>query len=162
MFSYRAEASALLLGSTAVDLSAGTTSSTSASTSVRFNTTLGFFAAATGISVESGDLFDVRVATLGTNIYEYALLATAGTAASDASRADQQGAENGVLLLRSELTMVEVASQDEVSPLSVTGLGPGELSIKLVATHPFNTSFEAFERSFACKTDKEVRSPPTY
>ena len=158
MVSYRSEASALLSGSTVVDLTASTPGDNSALTSVRFNTTVASLEAATGVSMASGDLLDVRVAIIGTNIYEYALLTSSNTAAAAASRADQQSANNnGILLLRSKLTAVEVASEGDALPLSVTGLGPEGVRVTLLATHPFNTSFDAFERSFACPTNGEVR-----
>ena len=150
MFSYRSEALGLLAGSAAVAVSSGTGGSTAA----RFNTSVGAFAAATGAPVASGDLLDVRVATLGTNLYEYALLATAGTAAAAASRADQPaggggGASGGDgLLLRSKLTVVEVASLgSSSSALAVSGLGAGAVLVGLEATHTFDTDAASYERA---------------
>ena len=84
----------------------------------------------------SGDLLDVRVAALGTNLYGHALLATAGTAAAAALRADQPGGGSassasggGGLLLRSKLSVVEVALQDAAAPLTADGLDQVEVRV---------------------------------
>jgi len=163
MYSYRAEAGALLSASSGAVALPASGDPSAATAAVQFNASLAALGASAGALVASSDLLDVRVTTLEDNLYEYVLTATAGTAAAAASRADQPAGGSGAsggggLLLRSKLTVVEVAPQDAVQPLAVSGLGAGGVRVTLAATHKFNTSFDAFERAFKCKADGEI--PP--
>ena len=157
MFSYRAEALELLSGSTSVGILSGTTA-------VRFNASVAAFAASTGSPVTSKSLLDVRVSTIGENLYENALLDTANTAAAAASHADQPGApKKNHLLLRSKLMVVEVSNQDSASPLVVNPLSSEAFYVTLdSSTHPFNTSFRDFERFFDCVIDGQVTGHDDY
>jgi len=127
MYSYRSSATALLGGGTSV----GTAASVSVGASVA-----DFAAASSTPSLTGAALLDTRVTTLDLNPYSFALDA-AGTSAAAGSRMDQSGGtSSGPLLLRSLLTLVELATEGSASPLVVSGLSP-PVAITLPATVPF-------------------------
>jgi hypothetical protein len=97
---------------------------------------------------------DVFIATIDTNILMYALRGTEGTAAAIGSRADQ-GETTGVTLLRSDLTVVELALADDPLPLILANLTT-PIEVTLRANIQFNDNLTDFDRMFACNVDQEV------
>jgi hypothetical protein len=137
MKSYRSVASSLLGGATSVTLGSG---SASDAASVSIGASVAELATASGSSssLVASTLIDTRVTTLDTNPLASALDAD-GTAAASASRLDQSTTSGG-LLLRSLLTLVEVAVEGSATPLSVSGLSASSpVAITLPATTPFPT-----------------------
>jgi len=103
--------------------------------------------------VSASDVLDLRVGTLSSNIYAFALEGTAGSDAAVASRLDQTGdALTGNTLLRSRLTVVEVAAEGSSSALSVSGLA-SPLEVTLKATVPFTVERSEYAKTFTCTTD---------
>jgi hypothetical protein len=105
---------------------------------------------ASGAGLTAASVLDLRVGTLASNVYEYALDGTSGSPAALASRLDQTGdAATGDILLRSKLTVVEVAAQDSAAPLALSGLA-SNLLVTLEATVPFATDLSAYSGTRAC------------
>ena len=81
---------------------------------------------------------DVLVATFDKNIFAYALEGTEGSAKAIESRADQitgSNSRSGPVLLRSDITMVEVSQEASIEPLADEGgLVTEPLEVKLMAT----------------------------
>ena len=83
---------------------------------------------------------DVFVVTLDKNIFAYALVGTEGSTQAIESRADQptsqSNGDNSPLLLRSDITMVEVSREASIEPLAedVNGAVTELLEVKLLAT----------------------------
>ena len=155
MYTYRSLLSGLgSLGSLA--LSAG--GSADSATAVSFDAAAAEITAKLGAAgVASSSALDLKVATLPSSLFDYTTGVFVGTAAAKASRLDQASTSGG-LLLRSELTLVEVALQDSTAPLEqglISGLA-STIDITLAATVPFNTSVGAFERSFKCDNTGDV------
>jgi len=155
MYSYRTAASSLLEDAS-VELSLGGSSDTI--TSAYFNTDVSELITASGeSSLVSSDLLDLRIHTLSSNIYDAALEGTYGSPAAVASRLDQKGsAMNGKTLLRSKLTGVQLSLQDSTEPMEIRSLPAGAFQVTLAATVAFNTSFNAFKRTFSCSVDGSV------
>jgi hypothetical protein len=146
MYSYRAEASSMR--GVSIALSDGTSDDTI--TAVWINASVANLALAASTTLATSSLLDLKVATIDANVYALEVASLADTVSATNSRADQTGdALDGGLLLRSKLTMVELAQQDETDPLSVVDLN-GLIYVTLAATYPFNTSFDDFKRVFAC------------
>ena len=148
MFSYRSSLSSLSeLG--VLSLSMGGSADHATALSVNSSAVeLSDRLAAMGLAADG--TFDVRLATLGANPFGAALKGSAGSAAAQGSRADQAAAaQGGATLLRSRLTVAEVALAGSPAPLPLTGLA-APVAVTLAATAPFNTSAAAYERAFAC------------
>ena len=124
LFSYRHSGSLANLG--ALSLSLGGSADTT--TSVSFN--------ASAFDFVSN--IDVRLYTLNANPYEYALKDTAGSALAAASRADQDEI-NGRTLLRSKVTVLRIARENEVKAVNWTIPEDG-VWLTLSATVPFDTN----------------------
>jgi hypothetical protein len=83
---------------------------------------------------------DVFVVTVGKNIFAYALVGTEGSTQAIESRADQptsqSNGDNSPMLLRSDITMVEVSREASIEPLAedVNGAVTELLEVKLLAT----------------------------
>jgi hypothetical protein len=105
-------------------------------------------------SLNASSTLDVFVAIIKTNILAFALHGTEGSATATASRADQ-AATFGIILLRSYLTVVEVALADDPHPLSFTNI-TSPIAITLRANVKFNTNFTEFGRVFSCSKDRQV------
>jgi len=146
MYSYRAEADELC----GVSVALADGGSSDGTTAVLINATVAELASSAGTHLTTTTMLDLRVATITSDLYALAVASYSGTAAAANSRADQIGAaRDGDFLLRSKLTAVELAKQDETAPLSVIALN-GLIFVTLAATHSFNTSFNDFKRLFAC------------
>ena len=134
LFSYRHSGSLANLG--ALSLSLG--GSGDATTSVSFN-------------VSTSDIspnIDVRLFTLNANPYEHILQGTAGSAAAAASRADQVE-KSGFTLLRSKVTVLRLALENEVAAINWI-LPEDSVSLTLAATVPFDTNNSNYLIEMAC------------
>ena len=78
--------------------------------------------------------------TLDKNIFAYALVGTEGSTQAIESRADQptsqSNGDNSPMLLRSDITMVEVSREASIEPLTddINGVVTEPLEVKLLAT----------------------------
>ena len=151
MHTFREEADNVLAPGSAILLSSSGSSDTS--TQVVFDAVLSELAP----GVQGTDLLDVRIASMGKNIFDYAVFHTAGTAAAVGSRMDQQGAaKDGDILLRSNATLVEISESDKLVPLSVGGLSATDpIVITIAATTKFADPNE-FKREGMCETNGVV------
>ena len=115
MYSYRAEASSMR--GVSIALSDGGASDDT-TTAVRLNASVAHLALAANTTLATSSLLDLKIATIDANVYALEVASLADTISATNSRADQAGdALDGGLLLRSKLTMVELAKQDETDPL---------------------------------------------
>jgi hypothetical protein len=105
-------------------------------------------------SLNETSILDVYIATIDTNILMYALQGTEGSAAAIASRADQADM-TGVTLLRSDLTVVELALVDDPSPLAPANLTES-IDVTLRANVQFTANLTNFDKLFACNVDQEI------
>jgi hypothetical protein len=147
MFSYRTAASTLLDKST-IYLSGGGSSDTV--TSAYFSANVSDLITASGeSSLVSSDLLDLRITKLGTNLYAGVLKGTYNSQDAIVSRLDQKDEDlNGIVLLRSDVTMVDLSIQDSSVPMDISSFS--SFKVTLAATVVFNTSFDAFDRTFSC------------
>lgn len=151
MYSYRAEAS----GMCGVSVALADGGSSDDVTAVLINASVAELAAAAGTSIATTSLLDLKLSTIDADVYAIEVASLADTTIATNSRADQTGdALAGGLLLRSKLTVVELASQDDTEPLTVDNLN-GLVYVTLAATYPFNTSFDDFKRVFACSAHSD-------
>ena len=105
-------------------------------------------------SLNETSTLDVYIATIDTNILMYALRGSEGSAAAIASRADQADT-TGVTLLRSDLTVVELALVNDPSPLASANLTE-PIEVTLRANIQFTANLTDFDKLFACNVDQEV------
>eukprot|EP00615_Pteridomonas_danica_P011705 CAMPEP_0114339650 /NCGR_PEP_ID=MMETSP0101-20121206/7864_1 /TAXON_ID=38822 ORGANISM="Pteridomonas danica, Strain PT" /NCGR_SAMPLE_ID=MMETSP0101 /ASSEMBLY_ACC=CAM_ASM_000211 /LENGTH=1211 /DNA_ID=CAMNT_0001472675 /DNA_START=790 /DNA_END=4425 /DNA_ORIENTATION=+ len=139
MYSYRT-ATSTLLGDKTISLSNGGSSSDSI-TSLYFNADTSDLITASGeSSLVSTDLLDTKMYTLSTNLYSAALKGTYNSPAASASRLDLTGSDLNGQVLFSE-------------PMVIRSMPAGMFQVTLAATVAFNTTFKAFDRTFACPTD---------
>ena len=149
MYSYRSSTSSLSsLGSLHLSDGGSTDISTAAS----------FDAAASSVISQvssSASVLDIKIATLGVNLYRRAFFGSAGSSAALASRFDLPSS-SGPTLVRSKLTLVEMSLEGSASSLTLSASPSSPVEVTLGATVPFNTSFSSFERTFSCTTDGDV------
>jgi len=150
MYSYRAEAS----GMRGISIAIADGGSSDDTTSVLINASVAELSTAADTAINATTLLDLKVATIDADVYAASVSSYSGTAAAANSRADQASLDGG-LLLRSKLTLVELAKQDDTVPLTVANLN-GLIYVTLAATYSFNTSFDAFQRLFACSADGDI------
>ena len=157
LMSFRAALATLGTALTTLALSDGGVSADTTS-AVTFSAAAGAEASAALVAggVASDALVDLKVATLATNVYAKALEGTAGSDAAVNSRLDQTGdALTGNTLLRSLLTVVEVAAQDSSGTLSLSGL-VNPVEVALGATVPFTVDTAAYLKVGKCTENGAV------
>jgi hypothetical protein len=138
LFSYRNSLDSLAnLGT--LHLSLG--GSTDTTTAVSFNAP----------AFENVSNFDVRLMTFAKNPYAHRLKGTAGSAVAAASRADQVE-RSGPTLLRSKVTMVWLAQEDEVAAVEATAFDDA-VAVTLAATAPFDANHSAYVVARSCTVD---------
>ena len=109
--------------------------------------------------LDSSTVVDIKVATLGANIFGHSLKGSAGTArARDSNGGPNSPGEARPMQLRSKPTVVEVSLQDATSPLEVSGLAarPVLVTLPVVPGFSFNTSADAYRRVKACPPGQDM------
>jgi hypothetical protein len=104
-----------------------------------------------------GAVVDVKVATIGRNIFKHAFKGTAGTDVGSKWNGGIGSEKAGFpARLRSKLTVVEASIEDSTSPLPLEGLAVASpVYVKMPVEPPFlfNTTFDAYIKPGVCVND---------
>ena len=115
--------------------------------------TLATFSSLHEVFPSSVSAVDLKVATIGKNIFKHSFKGSAGTA--EGIDANGEGSKDAGLpiSLRSKVTIVEASLEDSVAPLVVESLPASDrvlITMPVISPFSFDTSFEAYTRILGC------------
>ena len=149
MFSYRSTVAAMKESPVTVAIEGGSGSGDGATTTSVTLSEVGL--------TDTSTVVDVKVATLGVNLFARGLKGTAGTATGRDSNGGKGSPDAGLAMrLRSKPTIVEVSLQGATEPFAVEDLQETDavkVTMPILSDFQFNTSFGAYKRLRSCETN---------